>query len=160
MSKYGGSEKTTQAFVAAYNKPRGSRPAPLGRRRPPASSSARGGRVFPAPPPSRRSASRPHPGQRGTLGGAWGSGYREDSLCWMLRDPLVAGSLAGVPPPSSTPRRPQNKSSSLCPLTPQLLHPDGVQFFISWRAPASPPLPVFSFLAASREGRIRLFEGW
>lgn len=49
MSKYGGSEKTTQAFVAAYNKPRGSGLAPLEQRRPPASSSAQGGRVFSPP---------------------------------------------------------------------------------------------------------------
>lgn len=90
MSKYGGSEKATQALVAAYMS-RGSRLAPLKPRRPPASSSSQGGRLPPLFSHGSLASSGP--------GAMQGWGYWEDSRCWLSQDPRHPHRVA---PPSFT----------------------------------------------------------
>ncbi len=151
MSKYGGSEKTTQAFVAAYNKPSVSTRS--------AQAEAPAGvlrsllcLLIKSPLPSRPPASVlwPPPGLRVM----WGGVYREDSPRWMLQDPRHH---TGPPlPPLVAP----TKSSSLCPLT---LSPaqeqHAVFFFLVCTGSPCPSSSSFSFLAANHGDRIRLFRG-
>lgn len=139
MSKYGGSEKTTQAFVAAFNKPRLSTRSTQAER--PAGILLRPGRTNPLPrvPPLSSLASS------GPQSDVWW-GYCEDRPRWMLQDPLQAPHR--VAPPSSTTCCP-NKSSSLCPLTLFLAQE---QHAVLWCAPA-PPAPVpFSALLQPTTG--------
>lgn len=155
MSKYGGSEKTTQAFVAAYNKPRLS--TPLKPRRPPASS-AQGGRILfltpPRPSLSSLVSSRPESDV--------GWGYWEDSPCWMLQDPRHhSGPSQGCCTAFFRHLLPQQIELSVPfdPHPPHLLHKNSMQFYGVHRLPC----PFFfstSFLAANHRDRIRLFKGW
>lgn len=134
MSKYGGSEKTTQAFVAAYNKPRLST-CSIQAERPPGVL-LRPGRTNPLPrvPPS---VLWPHLGHRVMCGG---DAVRTDPAgCYrtLFRAPHR------VAPPSSTTCCP-NKSRALCPLT---LFFAQEQHAVLWCAPAPPaPLRFSAFL--------------
>lgn len=129
MSKYGGSEKTTQAFVAAYNKPRLST-CSIQAERPPGVL-LRPGRTNPLPPSSSPLSSLAPSGPQSDVW--WGC--CEDRPRWMLQDSLRAPHR--VAPPSSTTCCP-NKSRALCPLT---LFFAQEQHAVLWCAPA-PPAPL------------------
>lgn len=148
MSKYGGSEKTTQAFVAAYNKPKLSTrwtqaEVPAGWRRPP----LRGDECSPptAPP--------------------WFSGiFRAREWCGVGiaggQSPLdVTGPWSGPSQGWQHPLPPLvgPTNRALCALWP----PSPAQeqhAAVLWCAPACPSF--FTFLAANHRDRIRLFKGW
>lgn len=136
MSKYGGSEKTTQAFVAAYNKPR------LSTRSTQAEAPA--GvllRLLLPNFPTPLSALWPLPGQRVMWGGGGGGTLGGKSPLDVTGPSLPHRSPRRVALLSSTTCRP-NKSSSLCPLTPS---PAQEQHAVLWCAPA--PLPLLPFSA-------------
>lgn len=110
MSKYGGSEKTTQAFLLQHITSRGTRLAPLEQR-----GARRLRYLLMEDEPSPRLLPRPSGHFQPWSDVGWG--YWEDSMMSLLDVALPHWPLAGLYLSSSITCYP-NKSSSLCPLTP------------------------------------------
>lgn len=146
MSKYGGSEKTTQAFVAAYNKPRLSTRSTQAEA--PAGVFLCSGRMKPlphSPPPSGSLASS---GPEGDVG--WG--YWEDS-------PLL--DVTGPSPPhwpfAGLHRTLAQQIELSVPFDP-VSCTTACSFMVCTGSPAPPFFS--SFLATNHRDRIRHFKGW
>lgn len=146
MSKYGGSEKTTQAFVAAYNKPRLST-CSIQAERPPGVL-LRPGRTNPLPrvPPS---VLWPHPGHRVTCGG---DAVRTDPAgCYRTLFRPFTGLRRPLPPLVA----PTNRG--LCALWPCFLHKNSMQFYGVHQLPL--PLSVILLSCSQLQGHNETFQG-
>lgn len=144
MSKYGGSEKTTQAFVAAYNKSRLSTRS--SKAEAPAGSLLRTREDGSSPPPLPRLSGLFQP--RSDVG----SGML--GPCWMSQDPRHLTGPSQGRPALFHHLFPQQTELSV-PFDPR--PPAQEQHAVLWCAPAPPCLSLFlSFLAATCGDRIRL----